>query len=145
MEKEKGKEDRGAGNRRLMYHDNYYCPKEGCEAYDSHLKVPLIETLIDNNHSSSLLSSSAATLAAGKNRYKIECPYCSTQLFNCENCFSLTVVPQQKIQVGSIGICRKCGFHNILEQEVRNVLDLSILYPLTEEGLVEFHILNNCI
>lgn len=82
-----------------------YCPNKSCSAYNG-LKRPLIELPIDPNHA------------------QLFCPFCDTNVVQCDGCYSLIITEPTSTVPVPITTCRKCSMPNVRDENLRQLLGL---------------------
>jgi len=79
--------------------------------------------------------------------FTIHCPHCLVPLLQCENCFSMIEDSSSSLRQRHVNdlmsiICKKCGFLNVVDQFVRESLELPRLSPISSDRL---RILQRCV
>eukprot|EP01122_Echinamoeba_exundans_P000010 TRINITY_DN10006_c0_g1_i1.p1 TRINITY_DN10006_c0_g1~~TRINITY_DN10006_c0_g1_i1.p1 ORF type:complete len:437 (-),score=63.51 TRINITY_DN10006_c0_g1_i1:40-1350(-) len=93
------------------------CPKVDCVAHtDSFSERPLLEHPVDRSH------------------VVLSCPFCRSLVFSCENCAALLEdSADAETTLGEVRVCRKCGFMNLVDDELRQTLNLPSRRPTSIE------------
>lgn len=62
-------------------------------------------------------------------------PFCKTCVFTCESCSALLEDSVDgNVSQDEIRVCRKCGFLNLIDDELRKSLQLPVTRPMTTES-----------
>jgi len=110
----------------------FFCPNQDCEYKITPLNEPLIETF-------------STTLSLYP-----QCPGCFSKVLICENCFALILDSWEEDyfqkcspsfnenyleEVTQAVFCCKCGFYNLLDCNLRNVIGLDRILPVLQNDL----------
>jgi len=84
----------------------WFCPNKNCYYNENSFNEPLIEDLIDNSN------------------ILFICPKCKIKLYPCQNCLHFIKYDIEEEEDIKGYHCRKCGWFNIIEEELIEVLNL---------------------